>query len=249
MYPSINLGGFALPTAGLLYIFGAYFALSVIEKTAVRVKHDAEEIYALGTVTLVAGVVGARLVFVSEYWAAFSTNLLSIIWPLNTGYNTWAGLFIALVAGFFYARGKQMPAAKTLDAIGPGLVFGLMIISLKDFLAGPGYGVVSTVPWAISQFGISRHPVQIYELIAGLIALGIWWQMTRHSAQDGLPFLVTTAVYSASRLYLDAFRDNAWLTTNGLHMWQIVSFIFLIVSIFFLRNYLPSAQTQSVAEN
>ncbi|MEM7331164.1 MAG: prolipoprotein diacylglyceryl transferase family protein [Chloroflexota bacterium] len=240
MYPAINIAGFALPTAGLLYIFGAYFTLSVIEKTAVWVNHDSEEIYALGTVTLVAGVVGARLVFVSEYWAAFSTNMVSIVWPLNTGYNSWAGLLIGLVAGFFYARGKQMPPAKTLDAIVPGLVFGLMIISLKDFLAGPGYGVISTVPWAISQFGISRHPVQIYELIAGVVSLGIWWRMSRSERRDGLLFLITTGVYSASRLYLDALRDNAWLTTNGLHVWQIISFIILVLCVFYLRYYLPA---------
>ena len=238
MYPSINIGSFALPTAGLLYIFGAYFCLGLIEKTAVRVKHDPQDIYALGTTALVAGIVGARLVFVTEYWAAFSSNLVSIVWPLNTGYNGWAGLFIGLAAGFFYARGKQMPAAKTGDALIPGVIFGFIILSVKDFLAGPGFGTVSAVPWALSQFGLSRHPVQIYEILAGLLGLAIWWRLSSKSQMAGFLFWVTTAVYSASRLYLEAFRDNAWLTTSGLHIWQIVCLILLVVSIIFLRNYI-----------
>lgn len=238
MYPTINIGSFALPTAGLLYIFGAYFCLDLLERTAVRVKHDPTQMYALGTTTLVAGIVGARLVFVIEYWAAFRENLLSIVWPLNSGYNSWAGLLIGLTAGFFYARARQLPPAKTLDALVPGVLAGFAIISLKDFLVGPGYGTASTLPWALSQFGISRHPVQIYELLLAVVAFYSWWRMTRRSVQSGFPVLVVTAVYSAGRLYLDAFRENAWLTANGLHVWQLVSFVALIAALFFLRPYL-----------
>lgn len=240
MYPSINIGSLALPTTGLLTIFGAYFCLALIERTAVRTRHNPNDVYALGTLGVAAAFIGARLVFVSEFWASYSANPLSIIWPLNNGYNAPAGLLIGVVAAFFYARGKQMPPAKTLNALLPGVLVGLMVLSLKDFLAGPGYGTVTAVPWAISQFGISRHPVQIYELILGAYCLWLWWRLTGQGRADGFVFLAVTAVYSAGRLFLDAFRDNAWITASGFHIWQIIALILLVLCLLLLRRFLFS---------
>lgn len=242
MIPSINIGPLAIPTAGLLYIFGAYICLEIIEKTAVRLKQNATDIYTLGVLTLAAGIVGARLVFVTEYWAAFRQSLLSIIWPLNTGYNVWAGVFIGAAAGFFYARAKRLPPAATADALLPGLLVGFLVISLADFLAGPGYGTISRLPWAISQFGIKRHPVQIYEILLAVLALLVWWRVTGKPYRAGVPFLMATAVYAAGRLFTDAYRANTLLLPNGLHLWQIVAFGVLVTVVFLLRFTLPPAE-------
>ena len=68
---------------------------------------------------------------------------------------------------------RQLPPAGTLDALAPGLVVGLMVVSLADFLAGPGYGSETTLFWAIDLFGVRRHPVQLYESLTMLLFLGV----------------------------------------------------------------------------
>lgn len=240
MYPSINIGSVAFPTAGLVYIFGVYVCLALLEKSAGRIKQNPETLYALGTIVVAVGVIAARLFFVGEYWAAYRSNLLAIVWPLNSGYNNWAGVLAGAAAGFFYARWKRLTAADTLDALAPGLLAGFIVISLADFLGGPGYGTTSSLPWAVSQFGIARHPVQLYEILFALLAFGVWWHLTKRPYPPGAPFLWATALYSAGRLFTDAYRANTPLTPQGFHLWQIAAFVMLLLSLLFLRKTIAS---------
>jgi phosphatidylglycerol:prolipoprotein diacylglycerol transferase len=228
MFPTINLGPFVFPTAGIVYLVSAYIALTLIERAAKRLALNVEATYGVAVVGLMAGIVAARLAFVAEYWASFSQNLLSIIWPLTSGYNLLAGLFFGAAAAFFYGRYKQLPLWPTLDALTPGLLTAFLAISLADFLAGPGYGTLTRMPWGISVFGIRRHPVQIYEIVLGLAALGLWWQVVKRQGSAGRPFLLSMALYSAGRLFLDAYRDNAWLTADGYHILQMVALAVLV---------------------
>jgi phosphatidylglycerol:prolipoprotein diacylglycerol transferase len=107
-------------------------------------------------------------------------------------------------------------------------------LSLADFAAGPGYGQESSVPWAIDVFGIRRHPVQLYELAVGILALLVWWRVVDRRRYEGQLFLLTMAVYAAGRLLFDAFRANTPLTSNGFHLIQIASLIILLVCVFLM---------------
>ena len=234
MIPAINLGPFVLPTAGLLYILGAWAGLALVERAAQRLALNPEKTYGVAVVALFGGLVGARLTFVAIYWRAFQDNLLGIVWPLNTGYNLWGGLIIGAAAAFFYGRYHRLDPAATLDALAPALVLGLMIVSLADFLAGPGFGTLSRVPWAITQYSMRRHPVQIYEMLVGALALLVWWQLRDQRLFAGQLFLLTASVYSGGRLLVDAFRDNAWLTSGGYHAVQIISLVVMVVSLYLL---------------
>lgn len=240
MYPTLNIANFVLPTSGLTIILGAWLCLTLIEKSAKWLNLDVNTTYTLAVVALFAGFIGARLTFVVQYWSAFQESLTSILWPLTSGYNPLGGIIIGAVAAFFYGRVKNLPLAATLDALAPGLILGLMVISLADFLGGPGYGTLTAVPWGISQYGVRRHPVQLYELLAGLLALLAWWHLLPRRHYAGQLFLSAITIYSAARLLLDAFRDNTWLLSAGYHGWQILSFIIMIAGLVLLAR---NAQT------
>ena len=100
------------------------------------------------------------------------------------------GAIIAAAAAFFYARWKHIDPWTALDALAPGIISWLMFTSLADFVGGPGYGTLTDLPWGVSQFGVRRHPVQVYEIIAGFAALGAWWLATRpeSAALPAAPF-------------------------------------------------------------
>lgn len=234
MFPTVNIGNLVFPTAGLVIIIGAWLCLSLVERSADRLKQNRELIYGVAATAVFVGFIGARLTFVLQYWSAFSNNLLSIVWPLNTGYNVWGGLVLGAVVAFFYGRAKQLPPLPTLDALIPGVVLGLMAVSLADFLGGPGFGSLTNQPWGIAQYGVRRHPVQLYELAVSGLALFTWWRITQTEVQAGQPFLLTTAVYSAGRLFVDAFRGNPAIIGNGYHLWQIVSLLVLLATLFLI---------------
>ena len=228
MIPAVNIGPFVLPTAAFVYIIGAWLCLSLAERSATWLNLDADNMSGLVSTGLIAGVVGARLTFVATYWSSYQENFLGIIWPINSGFNPLGGLFFSVAAMFFYGRYKQMDLGPTLDALAPIFVTGLIIVSLADFLGGPGFGTATNLPWGIEQFGIRRHPVQLYEIGIGLLALLTWWFFRNRRDFDGQLFLVTSAVYCFGRLFLDAFRANAWLSSGG---WHILQILFLFITL------------------
>jgi len=243
MIPAINIGPLVLPTAAFVYIIGAWICLTLAERTAKWLDLDPETMSGMVTAGLISGVIGARLTFVALYWSAYQDNLLGIIWPINSGFSPLGGLFFGSVAMFFYGRQRRMALAPTLDALAPILVTGLIVISLADFLGGPGFGTNSDVPWGITQFDVRRHPVQLYEIGAGLLALLIWWIMKDRRDFDGQLFLVTTAVYCFGRLFLDTFRANAWLSSGGWHVIQIICLLISVTCLILLARGSQSAET------
>lgn len=245
MFPAINIGPLVFPTAALVYLVGAWISLSLVERAARRLGLNSELIYGVAATALFAGLIGARLTFVALHWPAYQNNLLGILWPINTGYDAWGGLIIGGVSGFFYGRLKRLPPAPTLDALAPGLVMVLITVSLADFLAGPGYGKLTLMPWAMNQFGVRRHPVQLYEVGVGLAALFAWWRTTANRPAAGRSALFTLAVYSGGRLFVEAFRDNAWLTSGGLHVVQIIALAALLVTLFLLGRFAPLSQPEA----
>ena len=249
MFPTINIGPFVFPTAGIVYLLGAYLSLTLIERATKRLQLNVEATYGVAVTGLLVGFVAARLVFVATYWTSFSQNLLSIIWPLTSGYNVMGGLFFGAAAAFFYGRYKQLPLWPTLDALTPGLIAAFLTVSLADFLAGPGYGTFTSVPWGISVFGIRRHPVQIYEIILGIAALGVWWQVVKQRPPAGQAFLLTMALYSAGRLFLDAYRDNAWLTADGYHVIQIISLVVMLGCLILLMRQATAVSQAARSQN
>jgi phosphatidylglycerol:prolipoprotein diacylglycerol transferase len=242
MLPTLDIGPLALPTAGLILIVSAWLILSIAERAAKRVDVDPEAAYTLVAIMMAAALIGARLVFVVLHWPAYQEDLLSIVWPLTSGFSWWAGVVVAGLAGMFTVRAKAMPRLATLDALVPGLMLLLAAVSLVDFVAGPGFGQETSLPWAINVFGIHRHPVQLYEVAVSIVALAAWWRAAGQRRFDGQLFLLTTAIYAGGRLIFDAYRANSPLTSSGFHIIQIASLVVALACIFLLgRQIKPQA--------
>ncbi|MDT8304481.1 MAG: prolipoprotein diacylglyceryl transferase [Anaerolineae bacterium] len=241
MLPTLDLGPVALPTAGLVYILGIWLALTVVERSAARLALNVPVTYNLAALGLAVGVIAARLAFVARYWDAYRQNLVGIVWPLTSGFSLLPGLIAGLAAAFFYARAKRLPAWPTLDALVPALLVALLAISLADFLAGPGFGERADLLWSIDLFGVRRHPVQIYEIVVGLVALLAWRRAVHSQRLPGQAALMALAVYSAGRLFVDAYRANVSLTADGYHVVQIASLGILLASLGLLARRATTA--------
>jgi prolipoprotein diacylglyceryltransferase len=70
-------------------------------------------------------------------------------------------------------------------------------------------------------------------MLIGGLALLTWWRVSQKPVHVvGRPFLFSTAVYCAGRLFVDAFRDRAWVIGEGYHGLQIVALLILLVALF-----------------
>ena len=170
MLPVIQLGPLSLPTYPLALLLAVWVALAVGAWAGRREGLDGDHIYNAGLYGLAAGLVAARLAHVIVYWDAYRTQLLEIFGFNQRAFLPWPGVIAALAVAGWYVYRHRLPLVKVLDAIAPGILVGIAMVDVAALLTGRNAGLPAPqgVPWAMSLWGVPRHPVQIYEALAAL---------------------------------------------------------------------------------
>jgi phosphatidylglycerol:prolipoprotein diacylglycerol transferase len=180
---------------------------------------------------------GARLAFVLTHWSAYRDDLLSILSLTPTALSWPGGAAVGLFVALFYWRRQQLPVGTTLDALAPGVAVALVLERLGAFLAGNGFGRATALPWGVTLWDEVRHPVQLYEMAALLLILGILlWQRDRRRFA-GHAFVLFVALYAGSRLFLEAFRAQTPLFAGGMRAIQVGAHVTMMGAVWLLYLY------------
>jgi len=236
MLPILQVGPLAVQLPGLLLLAGLWLGLALSEKYARRRAVQANDLYNLVFIALIAGVLGARLVYTLRYPAAFAANPAGLF-SLNPGlFDPFGGLAAGCLAALIFGQRKQLDLWRTLDALTPLLAVLAIALALANLASGNGYGAPADLPWSIELWGARRHPTQIYEgLLAGL-GLGLFWPARRIWAyravaapgvRRGVYILAFLAYSAAARLLTEAFRGDSLLLPGGLRAAQVITWIVL----------------------
>jgi phosphatidylglycerol:prolipoprotein diacylglycerol transferase len=164
------LGGFPLRVFGygLMLVLGFLLGIALAQWRARRAGEDADKITWLGMISLVGGVLGARLAYVIEQaakgrWHEFvgdSDPLLAALNITSGGLIYYGGVILAglLAVGYLYV--KRLPVRRYLDIIAPSLLLGLAFGRAGCLLNGCCYGATCTESFALAQhFPMYSTPV------------------------------------------------------------------------------------------
>lgn len=236
MFPVLQVGPLAIQTAGLILIAGIWLGLNLAERHAHRYDLAAESLDNLVLISLIGGILGARLGYVIRYPSIFFESPFSIL-SLNPGLlDLWTGLAVAAIAAFIFGQRKQMPFWATLDALTPGIAVAAVALGVSHLASGAAFGMPADVPWAISLWGANRHPSQVYEILAASLILVLFWPgkgpvFTRLSPTPGIYFLSFIASSALARLFLEAFRGDSRLILAGIRQPQVVAWLALAATL------------------
>ena len=248
MAPYLRIFGFSLQSYPLLLLVAVWAGLGLSARWARRLGLDGDHIYNMGFYALLATLVGARLAYVLSHWSAYQGALLSALSPTPTAFAWPEGALIGGVVAAIYWSRYRLPVGVTLDAIAPGLTLALAVERLGAFLGGIHYGEPTRLPWGVYLWGEVRHPVQLYEMGALLLILGIlWWRRGRRPF-EGHSFALFVALYAGSRLLLEAFRFGAPVMAGGLRTVQVVGLVVMLGAVGYLyRRRFSTAVQERVA--
>ncbi|MEX0977210.1 MAG: prolipoprotein diacylglyceryl transferase family protein [Pirellulales bacterium] len=149
-----RLDGLAIRGFGTILLLAVLSGIGLTVYRARRVGLNPEIIFSLGTWLFIAGILGARLFYIIEYWPRFekSTPGETLLAMLNL---TQGGLVVfgALLAGgaalIAFVYKNHLPGLALTDLIAPGVVLGVGLGRLGCFLNGCCYGGLSDLPWAV----------------------------------------------------------------------------------------------------
>jgi prolipoprotein diacylglyceryltransferase len=172
------------------------------------------------------GVVCARLVDVLGWWDYYLTRPADV-WRLDLdGLSLWGGLVGGGLVAAAVLRRDPLRRRRIFDVAAPAVLLGIAVMQLGAFLDGYGQGVPSDLPWATQytsplaatpDFGVTRHPAQLYD---GLVALALFALLQRLPGHWRMA--VALSVFGAARVALGALRlEPAFLF--GLQIEQILA--------------------------
>jgi phosphatidylglycerol:prolipoprotein diacylglycerol transferase len=147
---------------GVMLLLGVLAGVALAVFEARRVGLDPDTVLSLCFHLFVAGILGARLFYVIEYWSQFQrpTPLATLGAILNVtqgGLVVYGSLIGALLGGLWFVRRNALPLLATADLIAPSLVLGLALGRIGCFLNGCCYGGVCDAPWAV-RFPSTSEP-------------------------------------------------------------------------------------------
>ncbi len=186
----IPVGPWDVPTFGLMLWVATVCGAIVLHFSFSRdhvVDAHGQPADALGMVamTVIAGIVGAKLWHVLDSPAEFQADGWPVLWSTG-GFAWFGGLLAGILALLYQGRKAGLGGLRMLDLAAPAAAVGYAIGRIGCLTSGDGdYGVPSNLRWAMgfpegidpTPPGVRVHPTPIYECIAGLlIGWWLWWR-------------------------------------------------------------------------
>ncbi len=245
MFPILQIGPLALRLPGLFILMGVWLGTSLIDREAPRHRVSGAALSNIVVYGLIAGVVGARLVYVLRYLAIYAQDPLSLFSLNPSTLASSEGLFIGLIVVLAVGQRRHLPLWAALDALTLSLAALAAFFGMAHLSSGDAFGAPTSVPWAIELWGAQRHPTQVYEIVLAGLAMLIVWQLRRMPAFPGFLFLAWLAMAAGSQLFLEAFRGDSVIVLGGLRVRQLASLVVLataLVSLHLRARRAPSAE-------
>jgi len=226
---AFQLGSFTIHWYGVMIALAFLAGLWTATRRAARENIAGEKIADLVFWIMLAGMTGARTVYVTTYWSEFANQPFSEIFMIQHGGLVYYGSVIgAGIAFFIYVRWKKLPGWKIADILAPSIALGNAFGRIGCLLNGCCYGRACDLPWAVRfpnqsaawqqhfQAGLVGktapslpvHPTEIYDsLLNFMLYLGLAW-LFRRKKFDGQVFAAYLTFYGLFRFIGEYFRGD-----------------------------------------
>jgi phosphatidylglycerol---prolipoprotein diacylglyceryl transferase len=246
MYPVLfKIGPVTIYSLGLLWALGALAGLWILRLELKRYSYDPEIAASVVFAAAIAGLLGARLLFILEEWESFTQAPFELLFS-GAGFSWYGGLFAgALAAGWVFKKHK-LPLPQAADISAPALALAYGIGRIGCFLAGDAtWGKVTDVPWAMAfpnavagwvdpltgepyPPGVKVHPTQLYEFLKSLFVFGVLWRLRKRNYPQGTIFALYLILAGSMRFIVEFWRANP-IVALGMTEYQWISLALVIL--------------------
>lgn len=211
MFPTLfSFGGFALSSFGVLLAFGFLFGIFLIWRLSRAWDLNEEKILDLSLLTILGGLIGARVYFILTHTAAFTSLSKILVFTKYPGFSFWGAFLGGWLTLSFFAKRSKLDFWMVADIAAVGFIGALVFADLGCFLGGCGVGVPTKSFFGVAMVGLigKRWPIQLFEMFIFAITLkNIWSQATRFH-QSGYIVSIALIVVGITKLILQPLRAS-----------------------------------------
>jgi phosphatidylglycerol:prolipoprotein diacylglycerol transferase len=132
---------------GVMMLLGVVSAVGITVYRARRMGLDPEVIFSLAFVMFLAGIVGARLFFVLQYWEQYAADPWQVFNVTQGGLVVYGSVLGGVPAGVYYLWRHKQPILAVGDLIAPGMLIGLAFGRIGCLMNGCCFGGVCEDDW------------------------------------------------------------------------------------------------------
>ncbi len=249
------VGSFFIAFYGVIIAIGMLVGVSFILKEAKRVGFDEDQFLDICIITIVVGVIGARLYYVIFAWDYYKDNLLGIFNIRQGGLAIYGGVLAGIACVYILCRIKKLEFLKVIDVAIFGVIIGQIFGRWGNFFNREVFGQYTDGLFAMllplnsirSQLDvtpemmanlvhlngvdyISVHPTFLYESLWNL-GLLIFLLCTRKKKKfEGYCFFTYLIVYGAGRFWIEGVRtDQLKLWGTNLAVSQLIAAVCVVL--------------------
>ena len=242
----LDLGIIKIYWYSIMILLGVFIGGSLIIKEAKRFKIPEDYIINLILYTIIFGVIGARLYYVTFEWQYYSNHLLDILKIWEGGLAIHGGIIFGLIVIIIYTKKYKVNTFRMLDIIVVGLLIGQAIGRWGNFFNGEAHGPATTLTFLQSLHlpnfiiegmkinGTYYQPTFLYESIWCLIGFVLLLLFRRRRyCKIGQITALYLVWYGIGRYIIEGLRTDSLMFFN-FKIAQIVSLILIISGLIIL---------------
>ena len=251
---SIQIFGFEITFFGLIIALGMLLGVGFVILEAKRCGENKDEYLEMMIVSLVFGVIGARLLYVICSWNLYDGNIVQILNIRNGGLSFYGGLLGGMLGAVIYCGIRRKPFMQMADTASMGIVVAQIIGRWGDFFNRESFGEYTNSIFAM-QLPLSAvrssevtsamrenletirgtsyiqvHPTFFYESAWCLFLFLLMLVWKRKKRFQGQVFLRYLAGYGLGRFFIEYLRtDKLMIPGTSIGVSQFISAVLFLI--------------------
>ena len=239
---AIHLGPLQLRAYGLMIALGVFAAVKVASTRWANRGGRADDMVAVATYAVPAGLVGARIYHVITDYQRFEGRWLHVFAIWEGGLGIWGGVALGALVGVVVARRRGCDAVAMLDACAPAIPLAQAIGRWGNWFNQELFGRPTRLPWAVEIDASHRpakyaaystfQPTFLYECLWNLVVVGIvLWAERRFRFRTGGLFALYVATYTFGRFWVELLRIDDAHHILGLRLNDWTSIVVFVAAV------------------
>ncbi len=246
---TLHLGPISLHVYGICIALGVVAAVWLTSKRWQETGGKADDVTAVATWGVPAGIVGSRIYHVITDFEIYRNNPIHALAIWDGGLGIWGGIAGGVAVGAFVAKRRGLDVLALMDAAAPGLLLAQAIGRFGNYFNQELFGTPTKLPWGLhidvdhrpseSLQAATYHPTFLYESLSclALCALLIYFGR-KVPLRAGSLFIAYVCGYTFVRFFVEQVRVDFAHTIAGVRINVWVSAVVFVVAatVFYLRE-------------
>lgn len=267
MYPNLFelpewfpiLGGEPITSFGVMMLLAFLTGGYVLRSELGRMGEDPEKAWDLVFMAVIGGIVGAKGYYILLNYERLASDPGGLIFSRG-GLVWYGGFLLATVLVIWEIRRRELPLAKTADAVAPALALSYAVGRVGCFLVGDDWGRptdswvgiafpqgapptrvdiierefgITVDPALIEQYGqiVPVHPTQLYEVGLSTLIFFFLWRIRGTRRAAGWIFMLWLVLAGFERFLVEFLRAKDDRFFGFLTLAQVISLAIVAVGV------------------